>query len=311
MRPVVSRQDELTSWVATDPRPGDVRAVVRAISEKIILCGPTTKRELIKKLSSLTNEISQGLFIEMLESLVFIQSPNPLQLEDSALANFPNPSFPEIALSDQLHGAVKFHSKTMQVGESRESGFARLFGHLLPEATTVEIVDRFFAEKVAANSEVVAWVLEQISKHTDCPIRISTALPQSDSNQGRPGRELLNLADFESSLVGLKQKLNLSNPIHINLFQRVPHNRYFRLQFTGGAIYCSVDHGVDAFKDDPVSEPEPVKEITREDYSDISNSLVWRPGHKDGLYPYRNSSISQGFEIEIRVPRNFAYSRAA
>lgn len=311
MRPVVSCQDELISWIEGDPSPNSVRPIVLAVAEKIVLRGPLSKRELYKYLSVLSNETSQNLLISLIESLVLIQSTSSSRLMEYELTDLPDPTFPEIALSDQLHNAIRFHSRTMQVGESRSEGFNRLFGHLLAEATTVEIVDRFFAEKVAGGEEVTTWVLRQISNHTSCPIRVSSAIPRPSQKSNLSSERFKNVEETVRALLAVKLSLNLPNSIHLDLFERAPHNRYIRVQFSGGALYCSIDHGVDAFKDDPLSEPEPVTEISKEAFADISRSTSWRPTSRDDLCTYQPPRLVSNEEIHIRVPRQLRQIRAA
>jgi hypothetical protein len=306
MRPVVSKQEELVDWIGQNPKSSEVRAVVRAINEKIVICGPLSKRDLIKYLSSLTNEDSQNLLLELFEGFVYIESSNPLSLEDGELKGLKGANFQDVALSDELHSAVKRHSDAMLVGESREEGFERIFGHFLPGASTVEIVDRFLAEKAAVNEEVVTWLLRKVASYTGCPIRIKSAFPRNNAKDTVRLTVRERIQTLSSALAQQKEKLEIPNDIHLDLYEKVPHNRYIRVQFSAGAIYCSIDHGIDAFKDDPIAEPEPITEISRETFANISKSVIWVPNRQDELTPLRDIENLNRNRISIRLPRRMA-----
>jgi hypothetical protein len=246
------------------------------------------------------------LLTEMLEGFVYIESVNPGPLEDPQLQALMGMTFPELALSDELSNSVKMHSYPMLVGESRESGFMRLFGHFLEGASTVEIVDRYFAEKLVDNEDVVQWLIKQVASQTNCPIRIKSKMPRE--RFGEWGQKTLHeiLASLANSNVFNKSSLGIQNDIYLDLYEKVPHNRYIRFQFSNGAVYCSIDHGVDAFKDDPVSEPEPVNEIPREVYVNIQSSKAWSPRLDEQLSDWRNPSLASDWRIFVRLPRRFA-----
>jgi hypothetical protein len=311
MRPVVSRQDELLQWIEENPGSVEVRSVARAVRGRIILCGPLSRKELLQHVSLLENEQSQELLIQIIGDFVFINSENPKDLEDPALRHLTGISFVHFAVSDELDASFSSHSGIMRVGESREGGFERLFGHLLPGAKTIEIVDKFFAEKAAANEEVVRWLIQQIAKHTSCPIRIRSAIPQGDSKAQHSYGYGAMLKKLSDSLASNKSELSFDNEVHLDLYEKVPHNRYLRVQFSGGAIYCSIDHGIDAFKDDPVSEPEPVKDIGQAAFTDILRSSRWVPSPQEELAPFQ--AAEGGFEssFHIRIPKRIARGLAA
>ena len=302
MRPVVARQYELIDWMKTEPPLSEVRSILRSLPSKVLFCSSLSKRELLKEIPVSSNQLFQELLISLLNSLIVIESETPDALEDETLRQITGVSFPDFVDSKQLDQAIQHHSEGLRVGESRDLGFERLFGHLLSVATTIEIVDRFFGEKLAEGEEVTQWLISQLSLRSQCTIRIRTELP----SEGKAG-QLSFVERVEGSLVA-SQKVPLNgsdlNPIHLNFFAKMPHNRYFRIQFKGGAIYCSIDHGVDAFKDDPVSEPEPVKELTAELFADVSKSTKWRPESVDKLANLKPQTLTGRSEaILIRGPR--------
>ena len=311
MRPVVSRQEELVDWIAENPSPGNVRAVVRAINEKIVISGPLSKRELLKYLLTVTSNDSQNLLTEMLESFAYIHATDSKHLEDSNLAGLRGITFPDLAFSDELDRSVKLHSYPMLVGESRDSGFIRLFGHFLEGASTVEIFDRYFGEKLAENEEVVNWLVQKVSNYTNCPIRITSKMPRDKVTalQRIPTEE--RLASLANSIAAYKTTFGIQNDIYLDLYERVPHNRFLRVEFSSGAVYCGIHHGIDAFKYDPIIEPEPVQEIKKNVYADIRRSEAWVPRPNEDLAEWRNNRLASDLRIFIRLPKRFSKFVAA
>lgn len=306
MRPVVSRQEELIDWIAENPSPGTVRAVFRAINEKIVISGPLSKRDLLKFLATVTSNDSQNLLIAMLESFAYIHTNDPSHLEDGNLASLRDISFPDLAFSDELDQSVKLHSEPMLVGERRDSGFVRLFGHFLRGASTVEIFDRYFGEKLAENEEVVNWLVQRVASYTTCPIRITSKMPREKHTRD----SIISIQDrlnaLANSITAYRTNFGIQNEIYLDLYERVPHNRFLRVEFTTGAVYCGIHHGVDAFKSDPINEPEPVQEITKGVYADIRRSEAWVPRPNEGLVDWRNSRFASELKVFIRLPRRFA-----
>lgn len=311
MRPVVSRQEELLEWIGENPGSHEVRSVARAIRGRLILCGPLSRKELLQCVSGMQNEQSQELFIQIIGDFVFMQSENPRDLEDIPLRQLTGISFVDFALSDELEESFAWHSNIMRVGESREEGFGRLFGHMLPGATTIEIVDKFFAEKAAANEEVVRWLIQQIARYTKCPIRVKSALPLGDSKAQYSYGYGEMLKRLSGSLASSKNEISFQNEVHLDLYEKVPHNRYLRIQFSGGAIFCSIDHGIDAFKDDPVSEPEPVNDIGGDVFADVSRSSRWDPNSQEEMAPFIPLGNNAESLFKIRIPRRIARGLAA
>jgi hypothetical protein len=306
MRPVVSRQEELVEWIAENPSPRDVRAVVRAINEKIVISGPLSKRELLKYLLTVTSNDSQNLLTAMLESFAYIHATGPNNLEDSNLAGLKDITFPDLAFSDELEHSIKLHTHPMLVGESRDSGFLRLFGHFLEGALTVEIFDRYFAEKLAENEEVINWLVQRVSLYTKCPIRITSRMPRDKISATERISLEERLASLANSIAAYKKTVGIQNEIYLDLFERVPHNRFLRVQFTSGAVYCVIHHGVDAFKSDPINEPEPVQEITKQVYADIQRSEAWVPRPNEALADWNNKRLASDLKIFIRLPKKFS-----
>ena len=176
---VLGHQAEFFEWIATS-QYSEIVKTLRKLRSKVLHYGTRKPGEILSELRSqgVLDDITLDVINTYFREIPWAISGSDESLEDPELTESFDGDFSELVDSEAFQAALDRHTKGIRVGESSDEAWARAFGHLIPLAKEVEILDPFIGQKVVNKEPVVQFIFERLSKYPECVIRFRTAVPK-------------------------------------------------------------------------------------------------------------------------------------
>ena len=292
MKVMLARATEFETWIGSAHSARDVRQVVRSCNEKFILCSTLPKSDFRKLVASIENDGIQELLLALIDSTSFLLAENPSVLEDEEFLNKEYNDFLDVISSAEFDEALSRHTRHLAVGESRNIGFERLFGHILESATSVEIIDPYFSTALDEGREVASWILKRISRSSTLTIKLISRQPFSGG-----------LSNLITTLNSIKNNLPQAVQITVELFKSMPHDRYMKIGFKIGAIWVTLPKGIDTFMHEKFSELHVIGTLDKISSAQISASTEWVPARGSNFRELPGMAVRPEDGIKIFIPK--------
>lgn len=306
MKTILLRSKEFSDWILSGPADDEVKKVFWTLNEKVILGGLCEKRDYLKLLLNLDETRSRQLIAEFLEELSILRiSPAVSPLEELKIQKMNYGAFSDLVLSEELVNSHKRHTRSMRVNNSRDHGFDQLFGHLLESLTEFELVDGFIGKKAEANEEVLKWLLTKVSLANIHTVSFVTKLPFDPkfSSNKNLNSQISYLNSIAKNVSALQKSYFPDTNIRFNFFSNIPHNRFIRLKFPGGQLFCAIHGGIDAFKNKTFQELQPVQLVLNDEFMEIQKSSKWKKViNVDPIFGAEVKSFLQGSKVIFKFP---------
>jgi len=278
MYAIIARDDLLESWLLRNPTSDEVREVVRTLRGGAIVLSEMNRREAISQMQGFLKGAGAQIWTEGIRNIPWARVKNPRQYNDPLLDIQDYASISDLLRSDDWDKAVEHHKIHLSSGESRNLGFERLVGHLLPSATSVEYMDSYIGEMLAnKKGGSFEWLFSEMLSRINSPIRLVTAI--SAKGTGSLTQEELRLRAWKTveHLTRLVSKYSVSTAVYLDLYEKAPHNRYLTIKVQDQALVRSFEHGSEIFKTDPISTPQPINAQHSTILAGVRESPEWLP----------------------------------
>lgn len=240
---VLAREALIENTFSREASPVEMRLLVKsAWSREFLLCSPLSKSDMRRNLAL------KGL--NQFEKLVDAMASHMIcapHLEEKLLKKVSPDDLFTLNQSEAWDQALLKHRAPIDIGETRETAFGRIFGYLLKVGPSeVSIVDRFFAAKLLKSEEVVDWLLGQFLSRGASKVAIysEAATEGNFATMAKPEQVAL----ISNRLFDIAKTFDRKIEINLNMFEQSIHNRHLAIKFSEGEFVFEIGQGVDIFK---------------------------------------------------------------
>lgn len=276
MRALVGVAKNPLTWLAGGPNPNvqDVRLWIASLRECSLLLTHLSRRELLRNLSvDENNEVLVSILADFISEQPKATTANVVSADFLIGGREPYVQI-DSKLSSEIMKTAKERSLEFPDGMKTLDAYLQTMGRFIKFVKKVTIVDPYAGASMISKNPKRSWLIRQFLEDGVAEVHIVTTVPDNRETQGLNASERLQKLRQAHSRLGAEAKRRGSK---LTLEPYLPnpkfHNRRISFDFGEGALYFSMEKGIDGFQPGEVDPGSIFNEVSAAGYTAYLKSI--------------------------------------